>query len=114
MTTTFIGFWFFTSDRITVQHVYVYSCTRVCSIVRRYCVDLSTKKYFRTFESTFVLSYESTKVRKYNVLSKVHVQYNVVRVQRTHRILSKVRKYFRKYFRTFVLSYESTFVSILS
>ena len=36
----------------------------------------------------------------------VHV-YNVVRVQRTHRILSKVRSTFES---TFVLSYESTFV----
>ncbi|EEH59772.1 uncharacterized protein MICPUCDRAFT_64455 [Micromonas pusilla CCMP1545] len=61
MTTTFIGFWFFTSDRITVQHVYVYSCTRVCSIVRRYCVDLSTKKYFRKYLRKYESTFESTR-----------------------------------------------------
>ena len=82
MTTTFIGFWFFTSDRITVQHVYVYSCTRVCSIVRRYCVDLSTKKYFRSTRTVQRCMYN------------VHIEY--------------FRKYFRKYFRTFVRKYFRT------
>ena len=59
--------------------------------------------------STFVLSYEGTKVLSYEgtkVLSRTKVQ---VVPSYLYESTLKVRKY-RKYFRTFVLSYESTFV----